>query len=268
MTSLQTSFIDLPTLYAFGVQTYVNNNTQIQVSPGQARSQFNEFDIVLPATTFINTQVNGINGLDTGTIAVNTWYSVYLIYDNTLAQPTSCIISAQQKITNIGTAIPVLPFGYSHYRRIGWVLTDSSANLIPYDPAYQFLGVGGDNCARYYQWRSPIQVLGGGTSTTFSTLSLGGAIPYIERGAANLGLLCTGTTISGIASIRPTGSSSAIGLCPINVNSTVTVSATYPQFPSCWIAFQNYNVNNLPSIDYIVTASTLTIWVNGFYDCF
>lgn len=260
-----TSFVDLPSLYAFGLQNTFYSNNQLLIYPGQARSQNNQDDITISVGTIVNVGVNGVNGLDVGTVSASTWYSVYVIYDSTLTKPAACLLSAQQKITGSPFTSPILPGGYSNYRRIGWALTDSSANFIPFDMSYN--DESGNNCYRYYQWRTPIKVLTAGSSNAFTQVNLGSAVPYNERGSINLGVLFSDTGVSSVANIRPLGSISVAGQCPITVNSTVTGSVTYPQFPNCWITAQSLS-SNFPAIEYSVTSGALSIWVNGFYDCF
>ncbi len=58
-------------------------------------------------------------GLDTGTIAVNTWYHFYVIYNPT-TDATDVVFS-----TNATT--PTLPAGYTLYRRIGSMRTETAA---------------------------------------------------------------------------------------------------------------------------------------------
>src|SRR5262249_13195899 len=68
-----------------------------------------------------NLAVNGVNGLDTGSITPSTWYHFYAISNGTMhgtlasqfAPPTS----------------PVLPAGYVAFAYLGAVITDSSSKL-------------------------------------------------------------------------------------------------------------------------------------------
>jgi hypothetical protein len=63
---------------------------------------------------------SGLNGLDTGTSTANTWYYVFVIFNQTtLAQGTLLSVSA---------TAPTLPSGYTFFARVGVVRTDSSAN--------------------------------------------------------------------------------------------------------------------------------------------
>lgn len=68
----------------------------------------------------INSAASGANGLDTGTSAANTWYSVWVIYNPTTST-TAGLLSAS-------ASAPTLPAGYTFYSRFGWVRTDGTVN--------------------------------------------------------------------------------------------------------------------------------------------
>lgn len=73
----------------------------------------------------INTAANGVAGLDTGTIANSTFYAVYAIGDSYGVNPGSALISAN--LTS-----PLLPAGYDMFFRIGYIKTNSSAQILPF----------------------------------------------------------------------------------------------------------------------------------------
>ena len=64
---------------------------------------------------------SGANGLDTGSEASSTWYSVWVIY-NPGSGTTASLLSA-----NMTT--PTMPSGYTHARRVGFVYNDASSNF-------------------------------------------------------------------------------------------------------------------------------------------
>lgn len=68
-----------------------------------------------------STGTSGANGLDTGSIANSTWYSYWVIYDET-TNTVSALLSAS-------ATAPTLPSGYTYKARFGWIRTDSSGNL-------------------------------------------------------------------------------------------------------------------------------------------
>ena len=82
----------------------------------------------------INTGTVGANGLDTGTIAPNTWYAFYAIR-NTTTGTSAALLSLY------GSG-PVLPTGYTASRRLGWVRTGASGLIfsIQNNADAQFIG--------------------------------------------------------------------------------------------------------------------------------
>lgn len=69
----------------------------------------------------INSASVGANGLDAGTLAASTWYSVWVAWNGTT---TIGLLS-------LSATSPTLPPGYTHKARVGWVRTDGSANKYP-----------------------------------------------------------------------------------------------------------------------------------------
>lgn len=72
-------------------------------------------------STSINTGGYGVGGLDTGTIAADTWYSVWIIYN-----PASDVVAG---LLSASATAPTLPNGYTYYSRFGWVRTNGSGYL-------------------------------------------------------------------------------------------------------------------------------------------
>ena len=59
--------------------------------------------------------------IDTGSLASNTWYSVWVISNGTI---TDARIS-------LSSTAPTMPAGYTYKARVGWVRTDGTANKFP-----------------------------------------------------------------------------------------------------------------------------------------
>ncbi|AWI53221.1 hypothetical protein DEH84_07090 [Aquabacterium olei] len=70
----------------------------------------------------LNSAGTGVNGLDTGTLAASTWYSLWVIWNGS---------TVASLISMSGTA-PTMPAGYTFKTRVGWIYTDSTANKYPY----------------------------------------------------------------------------------------------------------------------------------------
>lgn len=63
----------------------------------------------------------GANGLDAGVSAINTWYSAWVIWNSTTIAG----------LFSLSATAPIMPSGYTHKARVGWVRSDSTANKFP-----------------------------------------------------------------------------------------------------------------------------------------
>lgn len=252
----------LPRLYIQGLQLSAATPTaatQIAVAPGAARDSTNSIDMVVglqnyfgitnPATQFqnyqpgllINSAINGLNGLDTGTIAASTQYAVYLVGDSRNYNNTGAVLSLTSN------QAPTLPSGYDSFRLIGFWATDASSQFV-------YATVKPQNMAgalTYYN--SPaVTVLTGGTATTFTAIDLttNAAIPTttLQNIVVTLLVSYTPAAAGNTVQFRPTGSA-ATGNLP-----TITgVTAGFAQ--TQYIQVIAGVASSTPRIDYKVTAS-------------
>lgn len=70
-------------------------------------------------TNSVNLTVNGVNGLDAGSVANSTFYNLYLISNG----------STFASLASLSATAPALPSGFTFFMRVGAVQTDSSGNL-------------------------------------------------------------------------------------------------------------------------------------------
>lgn len=128
--------------HIFG-QTLSNNSTDgdhdIDIAAGSAATD-DTTPISMRLASSLTKQLDaawavGTNagGLDTGSIAANTWYHVWLIQ-----RSDTGVVDA---LSSTSATSPTMPANYDRKRRIGSVLTDGSANIIPFKQT-------GD----YFQW--------------------------------------------------------------------------------------------------------------------
>jgi len=103
-------------------------NTKLDLAPGTCLDSTGTFQISLNSPVVIDATQNGINGLDTGTLAASKVYAVYLVTDQVTALPSGAMISLAYGSKTPNT--PVLPFGYNTYRLVGFVATDSMAHFL------------------------------------------------------------------------------------------------------------------------------------------
>lgn len=259
----------LPHLYVQGLQLSAATPTAatvIAVAPGAARDSTNSIDMVVglqnyfgidnPAQQFLNYQpglfinsaVNGANGLDTGTIAASTQYAVYLIGDSRNYNNTAAVLSLTSNIA------PLLPSGYDSYRLIGFWATNSSSQFVYSSNKPQNIA----GLLAYFN--SPgVSVLSGGTATSFTAIDLttNSAIPtttlqnVIVTFLVNFTPLAAGDTVQ----FRPTGSSATGGLPTITGLVAGMAQSQYIQV----IAGVG---SSKPEIDYKVTSGSDAVSVS------
>lgn len=263
MSIPQSPIVNAGLLYANGLQLSAQigfgatTPKQITVQLGAARDSTNTNDILLGATSatpdepttpgvpiVINGAKVGANGVDIAVLAVSSLYAVYIIGDSTGYQPTAGLLS-------LSATTPSLPETYDMYRRIGWVLTDSSANIL------QFWQYGSDETRTYY-YDVGISVLSAGASGTFAPVNLSAAVPPIVTEVL-LNYTFTGTATTDLAEILPYSSVATSGI--VQISGGVTTA----QVGMVWVPCQlNAGV---PEILYKVTGTaTLTLLVAGFKD--
>ena len=81
----------------------------------------NAYKTLRAVSLTVSGSANGANGLDTGSLAANTWYAVYVIYNGTT---TAGLLS-------LSATAPTMPSGYTHKARVGWIRTDGTVNKYP-----------------------------------------------------------------------------------------------------------------------------------------
>lgn len=167
---------DLPFLYKFGMvasNDATTPNTKLDISLGQVRDSTNSIDIVFAATLapfILNGALNGVNGLDTGTLGANKVYGIGAIGDSTNNNQPAFILSLA---TN---AVPTMPFGYDSYRLVGYSVTDSMSHFLPFYASG--LGQGGSRIFTYDAPQATAVTSGNATSYTAVDLSTLVPVPY------------------------------------------------------------------------------------------
>lgn len=248
----------LPHLYITGLQISYASTTVLGISPGAARDSTNSMDMVVglqnyfgivnPAPLFLNYQpglfvnsaVNGVNGLDSGTIAASTQYAVYLIGDSRNYNNTGAVLSLTSNLA------PFMPSGYDSYRLIGFTATDSLSHFVYATQKPQ-------NIAGLltYSYSSPQSVLSAGNATTFTAVDLSTPVKTTTLTNVIVTLLATFTpnAVGDVAQLRPTGSSATANLPTI-----VGVAANVAQTE--YITMIAGVGASKPEIDYLVTSSS------------
>lgn len=103
------------------------SSATMSVAAGQAADSTNAVLLDLASTSKTTSAwASGAaaGGLDTGTIANNTWYHFYLIRD-----PSTGVVDV---VFSTSASSPTLPAGFTQYRRIGSGLTSGSAQWVKF----------------------------------------------------------------------------------------------------------------------------------------
>jgi hypothetical protein len=130
---------------SFGVATGVANDT--------TNANLMSLASVYTKTTASWVVGTGNGALDTGAIAVNTWYHVFLI-----KRTDTGVVDV---LTSLSATTPTMPTNYTLSRRIGSLKTDGASQWI------KFTQIGDE-----FLWDTPVQDINGTITTTASTLNL------------------------------------------------------------------------------------------------
>lgn len=255
----------LPHLYISGLNLSAASTTVIAIAPGQARDSNDVIDMpvgfpnlqgnVFPPVLnlnymqplYVNSAVNGANGLDQGTLAAAASYGVWLIGDSRGYNQVAGLLSLDSN------AYPLLPFGYDSLRLLGFAGTVSTAFA-------NSRILNAVNLKAFYL-QPQVSVLSAGNATSFTAIDLSSAIPTGTDAEviAYLNVQFTPAAAGDIAQFRPTGSSATSGLVTI---SGFAAGIPQQQFQQviCGVGSSH------PEIDYKVTSSSdaLSVQVVGY----
>ncbi len=248
----------LPHLYVSGMNISAASTTVIAIAPGQARDMNNVIDMpvsfqnlqgnVVPPILdfgyqqplFINSAVNGANGLDQGTLAASSNYFVWLIGDSRGYKPVAGILSLYSN------AFPLLPLGYDSLLRLGFVSTGGGSTFT----AGSILNY---KNARNFYLQPAIAELSGGNATTFTGIDLDSSMALgTQTGVIALfSAIFTPAAVGDIAQLRPTGG----GTGTANLVTITGIAAGIPQQQYVAVAC-GVNGSSHTSIDYLVSSAS------------
>lgn len=156
----------VPRSYVRGLQLSWTTVARVTVAAGRARNSTDTWTIDLAAPTVVDIAVAGVNGLDTGAEAANTWYAVYVIGDTTGVNAGATLLSAS-------FTAPTLPAGYDVFRRIGAVRNGAGSDFL------RFFQRWNGRTRRYWfdESRATLQVLTNGHSVAGTTTSAAARMP-------------------------------------------------------------------------------------------
>ena len=194
---------------------------------------------------FLNSAVVGANGLDQGTLAASSFYTIWLIGDSTNNNPVAGIVSLYSN------AFPLLPLGYDSYRLLGFVQTNGSTQFVAAD-------VLNTSSSKAFYLQPAVSVLSGGNATSFTEESFGSTVPADPFTIVMLTVVFTPAAIGDTVQFKPAGSAATAGLITV-----VGLQAGIAQTDYVNIIG---GVDTTLQFDYKVTSSSdaVTVLVNGY----
>jgi len=142
-----------------GLTTYCSSNTQVVIRSGISSDSDNTYAMTNSGEITVNITVSGVNGLDTGSEAANTWYFIYLIKNLTTGTVAGLLSTSSTS--------PTMPSGYTLKRRIGAVRNNAASNFLWFDS----LGGGSEKWIKFAQITFDSLVSGAAGNTAWQTVS-------------------------------------------------------------------------------------------------
>lgn len=150
--------------------TGLNANVSITIDEIVVENSSNIYQVLRSVSLTVAGTAVGANGLDAGTIAASTWYSLWVIWNG----------ATTAGLMSTSATAPTLPGGYTHKARIGWVRTDGTANKYPlsfkqYGRSVQYVVATGSNLAALPIMASGVQ--GNLNTPTWVAVAVGAYVP-------------------------------------------------------------------------------------------
>lgn len=243
MTTL-TPIVNAGVKYVNGLDIARVDDANITMAAGAARDSTNVNDIVLSSAVTINGGAVGANGVDLAVIVLNSFYAVYVIGDSTKYNATAGLLS-------LSATSPNLPAGYDMFRRVGWILTDGTADILQF---WQH----GEGQERMYYYDVGISELSAGASTSYAAVDLATSVPPIATDVL-FDVLFTPDGATELAEFLPFGSSATNGI--IRYGTGVAGAQVGNVTVPCRLD------SGVPKIQYkVATGDTLTLLTVGYKD--
>lgn len=159
-----------PWKYANGLKITNDGTTPdeiIDIATGSIMDSTGVYQITVDSVLSPDITDSGLNGLDTGTVAANSVYAVYIVADPVTLQ-------AEGAVYSLSLTGPKMPFGYSAYALIGYVVTDATSDIL--------LGywTAGNTGKRTFMYDAPIATpITAGAATTDTAVVLTGLVPAV-----------------------------------------------------------------------------------------
>ena len=180
-----------PYAYGLGLSNNATTpNTKLDVAVGSILNSTKEFQINLDTAVTIDATANGLNGLDTGSLAASTLYYVFAISDPQAYNTPGAMISA--------SSTPLMPYGYSAWALIGYVATDSSSNFL------KGYWTDDKSSLRTFMYDAPqATAVTAGNATSYTAIDLSAFVPAVENTPVFINSALTPNAASDTLKLQP-----------------------------------------------------------------
>lgn len=249
LQSAVSSFTNL--IHGLETSNAADADHDITVATGRARDDADGDTLIL--STAITKQIDAawavgtnLGGLDTGTVATDTWYYIWLI-----KRSDTAVVDV---LFSTSATAPTMPTNYDLKRLIWAVRTDGSANIKPY---YQ--------TENWLKWRTRQSVLSAGTASTSTAVTIDPAVPSISDAFSTQHEFV-------ISSNAGTATGSATFRVATGVDYSVIFNFNQSFGPGQGMTY-NHGEYEIPytgvfeyrrAIGGVATSGSLSVWVTGF----
>ncbi len=194
-------------------------NTLLDIAPGSCMDSTGTYQLTSNATLVINGAINGLNGLDTGTLAASKVYAVYVVWDPVHNKPTGAMIS-------LSTTQPLMPFDYNAFLLIGYVVTDASIHFL------KGYWSAGNTSARTFTYDAfQATAITAGHATTYTNVNLITLVPNVANTPVQVYTSYVGATAGNALSLQAGNATGAqaIVTCQVAAVAVTTIDTILAQ---------------------------------------
>lgn len=158
-----------PYAYGLGLSNNATTpNTKLDVAVGSILNSSKEFQINLDTAVTIDATTNGLNGLDTGSLAASTLYYVFVVSDPQAYNIPGAMISA--------SSTPLMPYGYSAWALIGYVATGAGSTFL------KGYWTDDKSSLRTFMYDAPqATAITAGNATSYTAIDLSAFVPAVAN---------------------------------------------------------------------------------------
>ena len=238
----------VPWFYANGLSLSNDStipNNIIHCSTGSCLDSTGVYQIQSTSILSADITVSGINGLDTGTVAASTVYSVFLIADPVNPSNHDALL------ISLSSTQPLMPFNYSIFKLIGYVVTDASSHIL------KGYWSAGNSATRQFTFDAPILALNAGTQTSYTGVALTTFVPAVNNTPV---VIYSNFTANAAADIENLQGYNSTGDA-VTIIAPVAGATAHTTSQNTVLAQLN---TAAPSIKYKVSAGSVSLYVAGY----